>query len=148
RNPLFRALRVDKLTLAALEATIACYAAGRGATEIPAQVALRLTYAEINRRARRFKQRAAQQIAPAMLTLLDGFSVVGGGAAPEGKLPTTLMQVEIDGLTAVELEQRLRECTPPVISRILDDRLVLDLRTVTEAEEGDVLHALKTCSKV
>ncbi len=142
RNPLFRALRVDKLTIAALEATVACYSAGRERLEIPTQVALRLDKPSIDRRARQFKRRAARLLSGVQLTLIDGYSVVGGGSAPQARLATTLIRLAVDGMSAVAIEARLRKCRPPVIGRIIDDQLVLDLRTVVETEESDLLRAM------
>jgi L-seryl-tRNA(Ser) seleniumtransferase len=141
RNPLMRALRVDKLTFAALEATFASYAAGHAVEEIPAQAMLHLNKDEITQRARRFL-RQARRHGKLQLELIDGTSVVGGGSAPQAELPTTLVTVAIEGLTAGQIEARLRERDPPVIARIIDDQLVLDLRTVAEAEEVELLAAL------
>ena len=136
-----RALRVDKLTFASLEATFASYAAGHAVEEIPAQAMLHLNKDEITQRARRFL-RQARRHGELQLELIDGTSVVGGGSAPQAELPTTLVRVAIEGLTAGQIEARLRERDPPVIARIIDDQLVLDLRTVAEAEEVELVAAL------
>jgi L-seryl-tRNA(Ser) seleniumtransferase len=141
-NPLMRALRVDKLIFAALEATVAAYASGRAVAEIPALAALHTPKEVITRRARAFVRRARQHADGLELKLIDGFSVIGGGSAPETQLPTTLISLMHKGLTATELETRLRQHTPPVIARIEEDRLVLDLRTVSSAGEKDMLDAL------
>jgi L-seryl-tRNA(Ser) seleniumtransferase len=141
-NPLMRALRVDKLVFAALEATVAAYANGRAVEEIPTLAALHAPKEVITRRARAFVRRARQRAGGLSLKLLDGFSVVGGGSAPETQLPTTLIGLTRMGQTATELETQLRQSTPPVIGRIVDDQLTLDLRTVSEAGERDLLAAL------
>ncbi|MFN0086972.1 MAG: L-seryl-tRNA(Sec) selenium transferase [Blastocatellia bacterium] len=140
-NPLMRALRVDKLTFAALEATIASYAAGRAREEIPIAAALFATRDEIARRARAFVRRAKKS--GLALRLADGHSVIGGGSAPERRLPTTLLVVPPGAASAASLEARLRANDPPIIARILDDRLVLDLRTVHRDSELDLLEGLK-----
>jgi L-seryl-tRNA(Ser) seleniumtransferase len=139
-NPLMRALRVDKLTYAALEATIASYAAGRAIEEVPVAAALHATKDEIARRARAFIRRA--KIDGLQLQLLDGHSVVGGGSAPETELPTKLIGVTSQRMSAIELEERLRRNDPPVIARIVDDRLTLDLRTVSQKAEKELSAAL------
>jgi len=141
-NPLMRALRADKLTFAALEATFGAYAGGRAAEELPALAALRATKAEITARARAFLRRARRVAGGLRFELIDGHSVVGGGSAPQAELPTTLISVTGARLGAAEIERRLRGQTPPVIARIVDERLVMDLRTVSREGEQELLAAL------
>jgi L-seryl-tRNA(Ser) seleniumtransferase len=74
---------------------------------------------------------------------MDGASVVGGGSAPETQLPTTLIGVASERLGADEIEKRLRRSRPPVIVRVVEDRVVLDLRTVPPADEKDLMEALR-----
>jgi L-seryl-tRNA(Ser) seleniumtransferase len=147
-NPLMRALRVDKLTYAALEATVDSYLSGRAIEEIPALAALRATKEAITRRARAFVRRArsisAPELKPPMrFTLIDGASVVGGGSAPETQLPTTLIGVASERMGADEIEKRLRNNHPPVIVRIAEDQVVLDLRTVAPGDEKDLMEAFR-----
>jgi L-seryl-tRNA(Ser) seleniumtransferase len=142
-NPLMRALRVDKLTYAALEATIASYASGRAIDEIPALSALHETKDAITRRASELVRQTKESIPGLQLTLMDGFSVAGGGSAPEAQLPTTLIGVTSERLAAAEMEARLRHNDPPVIARIVNDQLMLDLRTVTPTGEKDLIAALE-----
>ncbi len=146
RNPLMRALRVDKLIFAALEATIAAYASGRAQIEIPALAALHAPKDEITQRARSFARRARKALFNLELQLLDGASVIGGGSAPEMSIPTTLISITSPRWRAVELEERLRAYKPPVIARIEEDRLLLDLRTVNAASERELLEALVNIS--
>lgn len=141
-NPLMRALRVDKLIFAALEATVAAYASGRAQTEIPALAAMHAPKSAITARARAFVRRARKVLPNLEFQLLDGASVIGGGSAPEMSLPTTLISVTSPHWRAVELEERLRSHQPPVIARIEEDRLVLDLRTVGASSERELLQAL------
>jgi len=141
-NPLMRALRVDKLILAALEATIAAYASGRAVEEVPVLAALHATKEEITRRARRFLRRARRLGSGLRWELMDGHSVVGGGSAPQSELPTMLISVTGSRAGAAELEERLRRNIPPIIARIVEDRLALDLRTVTQEGEQEILKAL------
>ncbi|HMV84538.1 MAG TPA: L-seryl-tRNA(Sec) selenium transferase [Blastocatellia bacterium] len=141
-NPLMRALRVDKLTYAALEATIEAYLSGRALEEIPVQVALHLSKEEITRRARAFIRRARKLGNGLVFKLIDGHSVIGGGSAPETQLPTTLIAVSSLHLNANVLEEKLRLNSPPIIARIVEDRLTLDLRTVVQSAEPEILAAL------
>jgi L-seryl-tRNA(Ser) seleniumtransferase len=141
-NPLMRALRVDKLTYAALEATVDSYLSGRAIEEIPTLAALHADKETITRRARAFIRRA-RSFGALSLTLMDGHSVVGGGSAPETSLPTTLIGVARERMNADEIEKKLRAARPPVIARILEDQVVLDLRTVAPAEEKELLEALR-----
>ena len=141
-NPLMRALRVDKLIYAALEATLASYVSGRTAEEIPAISALKATKETITRRARTFIRRARNSIDGWQLKLIDDYSTVGGGSAPESQLPTTLIGIISERFSATELEKRLRQNSPPIITRIVEDQLTLDLRTVFAHEERELIDAL------
>jgi L-seryl-tRNA(Ser) seleniumtransferase len=128
RHPLMRALRVDKLTYAALEATLEDHAIGRGQEGVPVQRMLRLTKAEIGARADAVA--AALSRAGWTTRVIDGSSTVGGGSAPGTEIPTRLIEIARNGMTADQIEEHLRTLDPPVIARIHEDRVVLDLRTV------------------
>lgn len=142
RNPLFRALRVDKLTIVALEVTLsACRRAEWD--EIPALRMIRAPAEEIARRAHAFIERLRADLAPeSKLEAYGGFSVIGGGSTPDQHLPTTLIAVCSSRYSAAELEERLRNPREfaPVIARIEKKTLIVDLRTVFE-EEGQALAA-------
>jgi len=144
RNPLFRALRVDKLTLAALEATLKAYQRG-ALDEIPALRMIRLTQAEIANRASQFAERLRDALpGDVSIEMADGFSVIGGGSTPDQQLPTKLIALRSLRLSSAALEERLR--TPahaiPVVARVVDDCLVLDLRTVFPDEESALVSAV------
>lgn len=145
-NPLMRALRVDKLAYAALEATVAAYASGRALTDIPAQAALHASQEALTRRARAFVRRARKLNTQLQFTLRDDASVIGGGTTPETKLPTTLICLGSAHWTADQLETKLRQNSPPVIARIVEDQLAFDLRTVSPANEAELLSALQRLS--
>jgi L-seryl-tRNA(Ser) seleniumtransferase len=148
RNPLFRALRVDKLTIAALEAVLKAY--HRGALdEIPALRMIRLSTEEIGRRASKFAERLRMALpAEFSVELRDGFSVIGGGSTPDQQLPTKLIALRSERHSAAALEERLRspELAIPVIARIEDARLVLDLRTVFPDEESALAAAISAAA--
>jgi L-seryl-tRNA(Ser) seleniumtransferase len=134
---MFRALRIDKLTYAALEATLLDYVRG-DRNAIPALRMMRMTKDEVQHRARSLRER----LPDIEVTLEDGDSVIGGGAAPSALLPTTLVSIRPKNLTATELAARLRASDPPVIARIEEDRVLLDLRTVFPEQDELVLEAL------
>jgi len=137
-NSLFRALRVDKLTYAALEATLLAYVK-HDHDGVPVLRMMRLSKDEIERRAEGIVA-AVESVPPKRLKLelLDGESVIGGGAAPSATLPTRLIALTHIDLSADELSARLRATTPPVIARVEERRVLLDLRTVF-AEQDVVL---------
>ncbi|MGH9327620.1 MAG: L-seryl-tRNA(Sec) selenium transferase [Terriglobia bacterium] len=140
RNPLFRAFRVDKLTLAALEATVALYLRG-DFTAIPAQRMIRASIEEIARRALQMAERL-QNLPGFSVRLVDGESVAGGGSTPGQYLRTRLIAVTHAARGAEELAAGLRRNLPPVITRVEDDRVLVDLRTVLdEAQEEEILRA-------
>ncbi len=144
RNPLMRAVRPDKLTLAALEATLRAYLRGRPDQDVPVLRMIAQPAATIRRRAQRFVGRARRACGPHLrFSLHPGYSVTGGGSAPEVRLETTLVAVEADDTSATELERKLRSAHPPIIARIQDDRLVFDLRTVQPDEEAILIEVLR-----
>lgn len=146
RNPLFRALRVDKLTIAALETTLKAYYRG-ALDEIPAVRMIRAPAAEIALRAQSLADQLACSVSSDLeIKLSPGFSVIGGGSTPDQKLPTHLISIKSRIRSAAELEERLRkpQSGPPVIARIAGDRLILDLRTVFQDEEPALIAAIST----
>ena len=142
-NPLMRALRVDKLTYAALEATIGSYLRGEAQREIPSLAALHATREEIATRAIAFLERSDPLLGSIRLELIDGSSVVGGGSAPETELPSRLIAVNSATLAPQQIEERLRNHSTPIIARIVNDRLTIDLRTVSPTEEQTIIEALR-----
>jgi len=142
-HPLMRALRVDKMTYAALEATLAEYVAGRAALTVPVQRMLTMTVDEIRARAEALAS-AIGRTTGWRAELIAGVSAIGGGSAPGVELPTLLMAIEKNDLTPDGLEERLRRLTPPVIARIERDRLVLDLRTVLPDQDRQLATLLDT----
>jgi L-seryl-tRNA(Ser) seleniumtransferase len=131
-NSLFRALRVDKLTYAALEATLLAYVK-RDHGAIPALRMMQLSKAELSRRA----ENLVSQINSSEIKahLVDGESLIGGGSAPSSVLPTRLIAITAKNFSANELAARLRRSDPPVIARVEDGRVMFDLRTVFPAQD-------------
>ena len=139
RHPLMRAMRVDKMTYAALEATLQEYAADRAADTVPALRMLSISVDDIRRRARALVDALNGRVAG---TLVDGVSAIGGGSAPGSALPTVLIAASHATMSAVELEARLRASNPHVIGRIEDQRVVLDLRTVLPGQDERLVLVL------
>jgi L-seryl-tRNA(Ser) seleniumtransferase len=138
-HPLMRALRADKIAFAALEATLAEYAAGRERQSVPVQQMLHAQPEQIEARC----ERIAAQLAGRgwQIAMISGSSAVGGGSAPGMQLPTALLSIARPDRSADQLERWLRSLDPPVIARIEHDRVVLDLRTVLPSQD-DLLVSL------
>ena len=143
-NSLFRALRVDKLTYAALEATLLAYVK-RDHDAIPALRMMRLSQNEIGKRAEAMARKVAGPTLAA--EVVDGESVVGGGAAPSAVLPTRLLAVSVKGVSADELLRRMRMSDPPIIARVEEGRVLIDLRTVFPEQDDAIVKALLECER-
>jgi len=142
-HPLYRALRADKLRLAALEATLDAYARDASASEVPAHRFIALSAASIKKRAEKMIRRLRKKIPEGVeLDTVAGESAAGGGSGPTSRLPTVLISIFHSGLTPNQIEATLRRAAPPVIARIVDDRVLLDLRTVSESEQPDIERAI------
>jgi L-seryl-tRNA(Ser) seleniumtransferase len=139
-NPLFRALRVDKLTYAALEATMQEYAR-QAHDEIPFVRMMRVPAGEIRERAAALLEKI-KPAAKLRAEIIAGESLVGGGSAPTSTLPTFLLAVTAQSLSADELSARLRMSNPPIAARVEEGRVLLDLRTVFDAEDHELARAL------
>lgn len=136
RHPLTRALRVDKFTLAAMEATLRLYFdEAQAVTRIPTLAMITLTREELRRRAERLAV-CIREKAPAAceIEIVDGYSQVGGGALPEENIPTCLVAVNPLNIAVNQLEEKLRFMDPPVLARIQKERLLLDPRTLLEGD--------------
>ena len=137
-NSLFRALRVDKLTYAALEATLLAYVK-RDYDSIPVLRMMRLSKDAIRARAEEIADKIrSPRIA---VDLIDGESVIGGGAAPSVVLPTCLLAITSSGFSADKLAEKVRESYPSIISRVQEDRVLLDLRTVFPEQDKFIAQA-------
>ena len=137
KHPLARALRIDKLDLAALSATLVHYLKGEATQKIPVWRMISLPLGEIERQA----QTLAQQLQAAGFTaeVIEGHSTIGGGSLPGETLPTRLVALAVN--TPDDYLARLRRGDPPVVARIENDRVVFDLRTVLD--HSALLEALR-----
>jgi len=140
KNPWNRALRIDKFTIAALEATLVSHQKDVSTDEVPVIQMLALSKDEIEQRARNLIEAAGP--AEATFEVLDGESTIGGGAGATSTLPTKLVAISHPEMSAQEIEHELRTATTPVISRIAEGKVLLDLRTVFPDELPSVVDAL------
>lgn len=145
KHPLYRALRVDKLTYAGLEATLEAYEKDRALIEIPVLKMLSMSGEEIAAQAKNFIRKLRDRAGPGSrlkLTTAKGVSAVGGGAAPLASPPTTLIILTHKKMKAPQLEEQLRSADPPVIARIAEGKVLIDLRTVSENEAEELMEVL------
>ena len=144
KNPLFRALRVDKLTISALEATVSLYLRGQ-LQLIPALRMIHLAKEAILPRATQLAERIAA-VPGFTCYVRDGESVIGGGSTPGQSLPTSLAVVTHARHHAQKLDQLLRANSPAIVARVENDELLLDLRTVLEDQDGELAQAFTRIS--
>ncbi len=142
RNPLYRALRVDKMALAALDATLVEHEAGRAAGRVPVLRMIHASLDEVRERAAALA-RSLADAAPALRpVLVETESAVGGGAAPTVGVPTVAVALDPGPAGPDRMAAALRRGSPPVVARVSEDRLLVDLRTVLPGEEEALLAAL------
>jgi L-seryl-tRNA(Ser) seleniumtransferase len=139
KHPLYRALRSDKIRLAALEATLASHQRELAHAEVPVMQMLSRTAEELEQRARS----AVESLdgGAVKFELLAGESTLGGGAGPTSTFPTTLIAITHPERSAQDLEHQLRTASPPIISRISEGKVLLDLRTVFD-DQLDTLREI------
>ena len=143
KNSLFRALRVDKLIYAALEGTLLAYVK-RDYDAIPVLRMMRLSNGEIGRRAELVAEKLVFDGSKWNVDVVDGESVIGGGAAPSSVLPTRVLALSRPDFNAHEISTRLRNSDPPIIARVEDERVLLDLRTVFPQQDQILAEALRS----
>ncbi len=144
-HPLARALRIDKLTLAALEATLAAYLDERRAlAELPVLRMLNMSAADVEERSRAFAEKLGPALgAAAEIAVIEEPSAIGGGALPLTELPGFAVALTPQWISVDTLANRLRQGKPPVIGRVQDNRLLLNLRTILPDEEPRLIDALR-----
>ena len=141
KNPLLRAFRIDKLSLAALVATLRLYLPPNDPTKkVPVLRMINEEEKSVDRRARNLL-RQLRKIPGLTGTVVDDVSYGGGGALPMAEIPTSVLHIEMTGMSGGELARRLRETDPPVIVRVKKDLLVVDPRTVLPEDVSDLIRA-------
>jgi L-seryl-tRNA(Ser) seleniumtransferase len=145
KNPITRAMRIDKLTLAGFEATLMEYIDEEGVIgNIPTLRMLLQKPEEIKGRANRIAKKLKKEIRNARIAVMADLSRAGGGSLPEVDFPTYVVSIKTDDLPVNEIETRLRAGDPPIISRIREDSLILDARTVREIDLAELVRGIKT----
>jgi len=145
KNPLTRALRVDKFTIAAMEATLRLYFDDdKAVKEIPTLNMITMPGKQLRQRAQELSARIEEAVGSKVHTgVVEGFSQVGGGALPEQNIPTFLVSLNPTGITVNTLEEKLRKMEPPVLARIQKDRLLLDPRTLLDGDTAIIIGHLE-----
>lgn len=146
KHPLYRALRVDKFIYAALEATLEAHRRETAMSEIPVLKMLSVNKEELAERVEQFSKKLSAGLGEnrcLQCEVIEGTSVIGGGSAPTVQPETILLSLKHEKMSSDKLDQMLRNSEPPVITRILDDQVLIDLRTVSEREETELLEILK-----
>ncbi|HEX7296185.1 MAG TPA: L-seryl-tRNA(Sec) selenium transferase, partial [Pyrinomonadaceae bacterium] len=143
KNPLYRALRIDKLRLAALQASLESYQRNAETEELPVMQMLSLTTEEISSRAKRLLDQISNQVNGLTISLVESQSATGGGAGPTANLPTMAISLTHNLLSADDIERQLRSSKPPIVARIFENQVILDLRTVFPDEEPALIAAIK-----
>ena len=142
KNPLARIVRVDKLTLAALEATLVLFLdQERALREVPTLRMLRRDLADIEAQAERIAAAIRAAVPGAKVAVVEGFSQMGSGSLPGQDLPTRLVAVQAENLEAGEIARRLRRHDPPVFARVGQGRVLADPRTLLDGEEAALVAA-------
>ncbi len=144
KHPLARALRLDKMVLAALEQTLRMYVSANRLEDIPVVRMLNTSSEELRRRARRFVRRLQAAVPGCRVRAIQDVSQVGGGACPLRELPTWAVELDSGPDGAADLERRLRLGQPAVVARIKNDRILLDMRTISPGETRLLFQAVRT----
>jgi len=147
KNPLNRALRIDKFTLAALEATLMHYLRPASVTsKLRPLQALTEPVAAVKKRARKLINKLQKaNLEPLEFVLREDFAAAGGGSLPTQKIPSVLVGIKNKKMTASHMEEKLRKIEAPVIVRVDKDEILIDLRTVAEDEFGFLVDGLREC---
>ncbi|WP_027625014.1 L-seryl-tRNA(Sec) selenium transferase [Clostridium lundense] len=149
KNQLTRALRIDKMTLAALEGTLKMYLNEEKVVELIPTLYMLLTSKEIHKkRAGRLKRKLLKNLSNFSISLNEDYSMVGGGSMPEEKIETYVLKIRSDIYKSEEIEKRLRENIIPIITRINKDEVIIDLRTIKDEEFDIIVEGFKSIDKV
>jgi len=149
KNPLTRAMRIDKLTLAGFEATLMEYIDEEKAIEnIPTLRMLLQKPEVIKERAKRIAKRLKREIKDVQITVMADTSRAGGGSLPELDFPTYVVTIRSDNVSVNEFEERLRNGNPPIISRIKEGSMIIDARTIRTQDLDDLIKGIKSALSI
>ncbi len=143
KNPLTRAFRIDKLTMAALEATLRIYLNEENAINIiPTLKMLTEPYESIKQKSEVLYNKIAEENLNLNIDIKKDYSEVGGGSLPLEKLPTYTITLKSKDISSSQLEKKLRKYKTPIFTRVQDDNVIIDLRTVKEEQYKTIVQAL------
>ena len=149
KNPLTRAMRIDKLTLAGFEATLMEYIDEEKAIEnIPTLRMLLQKPEVIKERAKRIAKRLKREIKDVQITVMADTSRAGGGSLPELDFPTYVVTIRSDNVSVNEFEERLRNGNPPIIARIKEGSMIIDARTIRTQDLDDLIKGIKSALSI
>ena len=149
KNPLTRAMRIDKLTLAGFEATLMEYIEEEKAIENIPTLRMLLQKPEVIReRAKRIAKRLKREIKDVQITVMADTSRAGGGSLPELDFPTYVVTIRSDNVSVNEFEERLRNANPPIISRIKEGSMIIDARTIRTQDLDDLIKGIKSALSI
>ena len=144
KHQLARVLRVDKMTFAALEETLKAYLSGEKAIqELPTVRDIMKPYEEIQKQTEDFLAEMALQAEHFHIEIRGSVSQIGGGTMPGVELPTCIAAISHDRFSARQLSEKLRNCHPPIIARIEDEKVCLDFRTIDPSEMLEIVAGLQ-----
>lgn len=147
KHPLLRAVRIDKLSLAAIEGTLQDYVLGNPLEDIPAQAMLCRPLVSLEKSARKFATELEQAVDAFEFAVIRLESQAGGGALPEVEFASYGISIKAKNMTTGALEKKLREQTPPVVARIQDDRVILDMRCLSASDTVEICGLLQKIGK-
>ncbi len=148
KHPLARALRVDKLTLAGLEETLRLYLdPAKAIEEIPTLSMILAPLPKLKKKAEKLAKKLKEKVGTKYsIEVIEDVSMVGGGALPLEELPTAIVALSTKNLSASKLESKLRKSDPPILGRVREDKVLLDVRTIQPEEIGEIAGVLATIS--
>ena len=142
-NPLFRALRVDKMFYAALEATLLAYLR-EDYDSIPTLRMMRSSEEDLQQRAEQMVRKLRISSPQIEVEVVESRSLLGGGSAPGATLPSRAVAVKVAGASPDRVLERLRQWHTPIVARVEDDRVLLDLRTVAPEQDEEIVAAMES----
>jgi len=148
KHPLARALRVDKMTLAGLEATLRLYLDPESVVkEVPSLSMIIASESELEKKAKKLAVKLKENKNSYRIEVEKDTSMVGGGALPTEELPTRVVSVQAKKYSTTELEEKLRKSSPPIIVRVKEDKVLLDVRTILEEDFSEITKAFTSINK-
>lgn len=145
KNQLARALRIDKLTLAALEATLRSYLEGTAENDIPTLNMLSASREKLKKKADKLYGVISDSVHKCTVEVIEEYSQVGGGSVPGQMLDTFTVTLQPENISVMELERRIRKCDVPIIARISKNRLLFDVRTIEEEDFSYIASRIAQC---